>query len=94
MTGSDSTTSLHLRGGGNPDRFSLFRPVGKGKLVGNIERGKKLLNEQVSDCYFAGGWGRSGTWRELCEKMEKRVEKRKEIEKTDAEKEGESAGEG
>jgi hypothetical protein len=92
MTGSDSTTSLHLRGGGNPDRFSLFRPVGKGKLVGNIERGKKLLNEQVSDCYFAGGWGRSGTWRELCEKMEKRVEKRKEIEKTETEKEGESAG--
>lgn len=92
-TASDSTSSLHLRGGGDPGRFSLFRSVGSGKLVGNVERGKKLLNKQVSSCDLVGGWGRNGTWRELCAKMEKRVEKRKELEKIEAEKEVEE-GEG
>jgi hypothetical protein len=92
-TASNSTSSIHLRGGGDPGRLSLFRSVGSGKLVGSVERGKKLLNEQVSGCDLVGGWGRNGTWRELCEKMEKRVEKRKELEKIEAEEEAEE-GEG
>jgi len=80
------TTSLHLRGGGDESRFSLFRPVGKGKLKGDVERGKALLNEPVSGTYMIGGWGREGrneTWREFATRMEKRVEKRKQIEKLD-----------
>jgi hypothetical protein len=84
-TDPDSPTSLHLRGGGDEARFSLFRTVEKGKLVGNIERGKKLLDEQVSGSYMMGGSGRNETWREFCVKMETRVEKRKEIEKVEAE---------
>jgi len=88
---SDSTKSLHLRGGGEPENFSLFRSLGSGKLVGNVERGKVLLNEKVGGCDLAGGWGRNGTWRELCEKMEKRVEKRKELEKIEVEKEAEES---
>jgi hypothetical protein len=91
-TSSESTTSLHLRGGADPDRFNLLRQIGKGKSIGSVEHGKKLLNEQVSDCYFVGGRGQGGTWRELCEKMEKRVEKGKEIGKTEAKKEGEESG--
>jgi hypothetical protein len=86
VTDSEFTTSVHLRGGGGDEaRYSFFRPVGKGKLVGNVERGKALLDEQVSGSYLIGGWGRNETWREFCEKMEKRVDKRKQVERLDAE---------
>jgi hypothetical protein len=81
----DSRKTFHLRGGGDEARFSLFRSVGKGKLVGNLERGKQLLNEEVSGSYMVGGWGRNETWKEFFVRMEKRVERRKELEKNDAE---------
>jgi hypothetical protein len=84
-TDPDSPTPPHLRGGGDEARFSLFRTFGKGKLVGNVERGKKLLDEQVSGSYMIGGWGQNETWKEFCVKMETRVEKRKEIEKIEVE---------
>jgi len=83
-TDPDPRKTLDLRGGGDEARFSLFRSVGKGKLIGNLERGKKLLNEEVSGSYMVGGWGRNETWREFFERMEKRVERRKELEKNDA----------
>lgn len=84
-TDPDPPKTPHLRGGGDEVRFSLFRAPGKGKLVGNLERGKQLLNEQVSGSYVVGGWGRNETWREFFVRMEKRVERRKELEKIDAE---------
>lgn len=84
-TCSGDTTTLHLRGGSGEARFSLFRPIGRGKLVGNVERGKKLLDEPVSGSYMIGCWGRNETWREFSVKMEKRVEKRKAIEKLETE---------
>jgi hypothetical protein len=59
--------------------------VGKGKLIGKVERGKQLLNEGVSGSYMVGGWGRNETWKEFFVRMEKRVERRKELEKIDAE---------
>ena len=34
---------------------------------------------------MVGGWGRNETWREFFVRMEKRVERRKELEKIDAE---------
>ncbi|PMD48550.1 hypothetical protein L207DRAFT_575212 [Hyaloscypha variabilis F] len=82
-TCSSPTHSPHLRGGGDESRFSLFRSVGKGKLVGNVERGKALLNEQVSGTYMIGAWGRNETWREFGVKMEKRVAKRKQLAELD-----------
>ena len=83
-TDSDPRKTLHLRGGGDEARFSLFRSIGKGKLVGNLERGKQLLNEQVSGSYMIGGWGRNETWKEFFERMEMRVERGKELEKNAA----------
>jgi hypothetical protein len=85
LTAPDPPAGLHVRGGGGEVRFSLFRTPSKGKLVGNVERGKQLLNEKVSGSYMVGGWGRNETWREFFVKMEKRVERRKELEKIDAE---------
>jgi hypothetical protein len=84
-TDPDSPNTLHLRGGGDEVRFSLFRSVGKGKLVGNLERGKQLLNEEVSGSYMVGGWGPNETWKEFFVRMEKRVERRKELEQIDTE---------
>jgi hypothetical protein len=77
---SGSTTSIHLRGGGDEARYSLFRSAGRGRLVGNVERGKKVLDEPASGTYVIGYWGRNEAWREFCVKMEKRVEQRKKIE--------------
>jgi len=68
-----------MRGGGEPVRFSLFRSVGQGKIKGNAERGKLLLDKQVTGFEMVGGWGKHGTWREFVETMEKRRMKRKEI---------------
>jgi hypothetical protein len=79
-SGSSSTTSIHLRGGGDEARYSLFRSAGRGRLVGNVERGKKVLDEPASGTYIIGYWGRNEAWREFCAKMEKRVEQGKKIE--------------
>ncbi|KAE9376927.1 hypothetical protein N431DRAFT_501697 [Stipitochalara longipes BDJ] len=84
-TDSNPTSSLHLRGGGDEPRFSLFRSVGRGKLVGNAERGRMLLNEPVSGTYMIGSWGRNETWKEFGVKMERRVAKRKQLAKIDEE---------
>ena len=52
-------------------------------LTGNVNKGKKILDAPIvmMDSYFVGYWGKGDTWRELCEKMEKRVGKGKELEK-------------
>jgi hypothetical protein len=53
--------------------------------VGNVERGKKVLDEPASGTYIIGYWGRNEAWRDFCVKMEKRVEQRKKIESLEVE---------
>lgn len=84
-SGSGSTTSIYLRGGGDEARYSLFRSAGRGRLVGNVKRGKKALDEPASGTYIIGYLDRNETWREFSVKMEKRVEQSKKIEMLEAE---------
>jgi hypothetical protein len=83
------SNNLHLRGGGEPSRFSLFRRWGAGKIEGNAARGRKLLDQKISktDCYFVGAWGQDKTWREFGMDMEKRCEEGHKVEKERKEKE-------
>jgi hypothetical protein len=83
------SNNLHLRGGGEPSRFSLFRRWGTGKIEGNAARGRKLLDQKISkaDCYFVGAWGQDKTWREFGVDMEKRCEEGHKVEKERREKE-------
>jgi hypothetical protein len=86
---ASGSNNLHLRGGGSPSRFGLFRRWGAGKIEGNAARGRKLLDQKISktDCYFVGGWGQDKTWREFGGEMEKRCEEGHKVEKERREKE-------